>query len=368
MAWARLRYSKGKINWAGKILSGGVGTADEINEALEILDNWRAIHAYPLHVFQMTLKKKALQFNHKPLISQRLKRVPAIVYKLGRTYEGHKKPTMNLSQMQDIGGCRAVVADLSLARKLYETYLKSDLKHKLVNKKNYIDNKSKKDKIDGPKPDGYMGFHLVYAYRTPRGMKRYNGLLTEIQIRTKLQHLWATAVETAGFFTRQAIKSNEARPEWLEFFRLVSSAFACIEKSPIVPNTPEEEKELFNQVKAKEKELNFIEKMNSWAQIIPHLDSQVKTKGKEQEQVKFFLLELDLLRKRTIITPFTEKEENIAIERYSELEKKYPVGKDYDIVLVGADSTTDLKKAYPSYFMDTAEFLKHLESIISKAQ
>ena len=36
---------------------------------------------------------------------------------------------------------------------------------------------------------------------------------------------------------------------------------------------------------------------------------------------------------------------------------KYPVGKDYDIVLVGAESTTDLKKAYPSYFLDTTEFL-----------
>lgn len=366
MTWARLRYNKKKINWAGKVLSEDKSTFEEITEASKILDNWRAVHAYPLHVFQITLKKKALQFNHKPLISQRLKRVPAIIYKLKRTYEGHKKPTMKLSQMQDIGGCRAVVADLSLARRIYETYLKSDLKHKLVNKKNYIDYKSEKEKIDGPKPDGYRGFHLVYSYRTPRGMKRYNGLLTEIQIRTKLQHLWATAVETAGFFTRQAIKSNEAKKEWIDFFRLMSSAFAKIENSPVIPNTSENEKELYSQIKAKETELKFIDKMNSWAQLISQLDNQIRIKSKDP--VKFFLLELDLLRKRTIITPFTGKEESRAIEKYAELEKKYPIGKDYDIVLVGADSTTDLKKAYPSYFMDTAEFLKHLESIISKAQ
>jgi len=80
----------------------------------------------------------------------------------------------------------------------------------------------------------------------------------------------------------------------------------------------------------------------------------------------FFLLELDILRKTTRISTFTEKEEKNAIEKYAELEKSYPVGKDYDVVLVGADNTTDLKKAYPSYFLDTAEFLSYLKTIISK--
>jgi len=41
--------------------------------------------------------------------------------------------------------------------------------------------------------------------------------LIEIQIRSKLQHIWATAVETVGFFTGQAIKSNEGEKEWNDF-------------------------------------------------------------------------------------------------------------------------------------------------------
>src|SRR3989338_3759638 len=364
MAWAKLKYNKTQINWAGKILVKDSSSQQEKENATKILDNWRAVHAYPLHIFQMTLKKKALDADKKkPLIAQRLKRVPAILYKLQRVYEGHSRSTMTLFQMQDIGGCRAIVSDLASARKLYiEGYLRGDLKHKQVNKKNYID---KKEKIDGPKSDGYRVFHLVYAYRSKRGKKKkYNGLLTEIQIRTKLQHIWATAVETAGFFIRQAIKSNEAEKEWLDFFKLMGSAFARMEDCPIVPNTPEDEKELYSQIKLLEEKLNFMEKMTSWAQVIPHLDNQIKSKGKEQ--AKFFLLELDILRKKTIITTFSEKEENKAITRYSELEKIYPVGKDYDIVLVGAESTTDLKKAYPSYFLDTAEFLRHLKSIVTK--
>ena len=40
--------------------------------------------------------------------------------------------------------------------------------------------------------------------------------------------------------------------------------------------------------------------------------------------------------------------------------------KEYDVVLVGADSSTDLEKAYPNYFVDTQEFLQYLEKIIRK--
>ncbi len=366
MAWAKLKYKKDEINWAGRILVKNNSSMEEKQKALEILDNWRAVHAYPLHIFQGTLKRKATATDKKsPLISQRLKRVPAITYKLQRVYPNRSKATMKLFQMQDIGGCRAVVSDLTTARRLYvEGYLKGDLKHKLINKKNYIDQKNEREKIDGPKPDGYRGFHLVYSYKTPRGMKRYNGLLTEIQIRTKLQHLWATAVETAGFFTRQAIKSNEAEKEWLDFFRLMGSAFAKMEKCPVVPGTPEDEKELYFKIKEKEKEINFMDKIAKWAQVISHLDSQIKSAKKDN--VTLFLLELDLLRKKTIITTFNEDDEEKAIKMYNELEKKYPIGKDYDIVLVGVDNISDLKKAYPSYFLDIAEFLKHLNFIITK--
>ncbi|MEK6859048.1 MAG: RelA/SpoT domain-containing protein [Nanoarchaeota archaeon] len=365
MKWAKLQYSKQEINQAGKTLIKSNFSEEERAKALDILDNWRAVHAYPLHVFQITLKRKSAKYDKKPLVVQRLKRVPAIIYKLGRVYAGRSRASMKLFQMQDIGGCRAIVSDLNTARKLYtEGYLKGDLKHKLVNKKNYIDERNDKDKIDGPKTDGYRGFHLVYAYRTTGGKKKYNGRLTEIQIRTRLQHLWATAVETAGFFTRQAIKTNEGSPEWNEFFKLVSSAFARMEGCPMVPETPQDEKELYLRIKLSEKELNFIEKMTNWAQIIEHLNNQIKSKA--MQKAKFFLLELDLLRKKILITSFTEKEEVKAINKYSELEKIYPTGKDYDIVLVGADNPTDLKKAYPSYFLDTTQFLILLRGIITK--
>lgn len=353
MAWEKLRYNKQEINRAGKVLINPNCSDEEKNKAINILDNWRAVHGYPMHIFQMTLKKKALKVNKEALISQRLKRASSIIYKLQRKYGG-REPSMMLYQMQDIGGCRAVLSNVKLARELYEKhYLKGDLKHRLVNKKDYINE---------PKPDGYRSLHLIYEYKSDKNKKEFNGLLTEVQIRSRLQHLWATAVESAGFLTRQAIKSNEGGQVWIDFFKLISSAFAKMEGCPTVPNTPENKEELCNEIKNKERELNFIEKMESWSSAIDYINREIKPKTKKK--AKFFLLELDIPGKKTVIKTYKEKEEEKAIKDYSLLEKRHFEDKDYDIVLVGTDNINDLKKAYPSYFLDTAEFLRYLQRII----
>lgn len=351
--------SKSEINRAGRYLADSLNattTDDTFEHAIEILDDWRAVHSYPLHVFQMRLKDKSQKLDKNSLTVQRLKRVPAIVAKLRRSYQG-KAPTMNLTQIQDIGGCRTVLSNVSLAKKLYvDYYLKGDLKHKLRNQKDYIEK---------PKPDGYRSIHLVYEYVSNKGKTRFNGLLTEIQIRSRLQHLWATAVETVGFFTRQAIKSNEGQPEWQDFFRLVSSAFAKLEGCPCVPNTPEDEKELYLQIMQKEKELNVIEKMKGWTSAMSFFDDEINSKKKK---VKFFLLELDILGEKLMISSYLAKEESQAINAYSELEKRHVGRKDYDVVLVGAETTAELKKAYPNYFVDSDEFLSYLKKIIDKTK
>lgn len=353
MAWVKPRgYSKGEINHAGDILISDASSEEEKNKALEILDNWRAIHSYPMHVFKIRLKSKALNIDKNALTVQRLKRVPAIINKLKRRYNG-QAPTMNLSQMQDIGGCRAVLGNVSQVKELYQNYyLKGDLKHKRVNVKNYI---------ESPKNDGYRSIHVIYRYFSDKkGKKEYNGLLVEIQIRSKLQHFWATAIETVDFFTRQAIKSNEGNEEWAEFFRLVSTAFAKFENCPLVPNTPTDQQELYSKIRKKEAELNVIKKMTGWAEAIKVFE-EMKTKEKKAQ---FFLLELDIMGEKLNLTAYTKKQEEKAIADYSEAEKRNKGKKEFDVVLVGADTTADLRKAYPNYFVDSGEFLQYLNKII----
>ncbi len=347
------KYSKSKTDWAGDILRNGKGSVEEKNQALEILSNWRAAHSYPMHIFKKRLKSTSEKIDKHAISAQRLKRVPSIVKKLNRIYQGNKA-TMKLTQMQDIAGCRVVMSNVDFARKLYkEHYLKGDIKHKRVNEKDYI---------TYPKKDGYRSIHLVYKYFSDKENKTiYNGLLVEVQIRSKLQHIWATAVETVGFFIGQAIKSNEGEEEWNTFFRLVSSAFARLENCPLVPNTPLEEKELYQAIKNKEKELNVISKLKYWAKSV-----KVFGELKKEKNLHFFLLELDTIQNKLTTTAYVKRYEERAIIDYAAAEKRIYGKKEYDVVLVAADTTADLKKAYPNYFLDTHEFIKYLEKIINK--
>jgi len=345
--------SKSKINNSAVILYNDKNhLEEEINAALEIVSNWKAIHSYPMSIFKNRLKRISEKIDKKALSAQRLKRVSSILKKLKRKYHNNK-PTMKLTQMQDIAGCRVVMSNITLARELYTKYYHNgDLKHKKVNEKDYISN---------PKSDGYRSIHLIYKYISDKGKDKYNGLLVEVQIRSKLQHLWATAVETVDFFTRQAIKSNQGEENWKIFFKLISSAFAKFEKSPIIYGTPENEKELYLQIKQKEKELQVIKKMKHWTESIKLFDN-----FKNKKNMYFYLLELDTVLERLNISAFTKKQEKEALLAYSQAEKKIYNRNEYDVVLVSADNIHDLKKAYPNYFLDTKEFLGKLQIILNK--
>jgi ppGpp synthetase/RelA/SpoT-type nucleotidyltranferase len=345
-----MNLSKSRMDLAGDVLSGKSESLDE-TDALVVLDVWRAAHSYPMHIFKQRLKNVAAKLDRDALSAQRLKRVPSIIKKLGRSYGG-KSPTMKLTQMQDIAGCRIVMSNVKLARKLYDEYYNNgDLKHEKVSERDYVSN---------PKKDGYRSIHLVYRYNSDKaGKKKYNGLLVEIQIRSKLQHLWATAVETVDFFTRQAIKSNEGGREWVEFFRLISSAFALMEGCRVVPGTSEDMKELCCLIKKREERLQVRAKMKHWASSIRVFDE-----FKKKVNGEFFLLELDSIQDKLTISSYSKRNEDKAINDYAAVEKRIYGKAEYDVVLVGSDSATDLKKAYPNYFLDAREFLKYLDKIL----
>ncbi len=356
MQWAKPTHtSKGEIDRAGDILISDTATEEEKNKAFDMLNNWRAIHSYPMHVFKVGLKRNALLVDKSALTAQRLKRVPSIVNKLKRPYGG-RPPTMKLSQMQDIAGCRAVLATVPQVKKLCQDYIKGNLKHPRAGVKDYISR---------PKEDGYRSIHIVYKFFSDKGKKIYNNLLVELQFRSKLQHYWATAIETVDFFTRQAIKSNEGQPEWMDFFKLVSSAFAIMEDCPPVPNITTDENELYLQIKKKEAELKVIKIMTGWANAMKVFDEFT---GRKKTKAQFFLLELDIIGEKMTITAYTKKQEQRAIENYARAEKRNKDKKEYDVVLVGVDTVTDLRKAYPNYFVDSKEFLENLRKIIAKAK
>lgn len=347
-------YSKSKTDKAGDLLRSN--KKKNKSEELAVLSNWRARHSYPMNVFTKRLKRVSITIDKNAITAQRLKRVPSIIKKLNRRYND-QKATMKLTQIQDIAGCRVVLSNLELLKELYSKYYSSgsDIKHIKVNEKNYIDN---------PKDDGYRSIHLVYRYKSDKiNTQIYNGLLIEVQIRTKLQHIWATAVETVSFFTGQAIKSNEGEEKWKEFFRLVSSVFALTENTPTIPNTPTNEKELCLKIKDLENQLKVVSKMKKWTDSVRLFDDIA---AKQKKNIHLFLLELDTIQEKLTITAFSKQQEERALNSYATAEEKIFGRSEYDVVLVGTDNFRELKKAYPNYFIDTHAFIKEVEKIINK--
>lgn len=87
--------------------------------------------------------------------------------------------------------------------------------------------------IQKPKNDGYRCLHQVFKYYSENNAE-INGLQVEIQIRTNLQHAWATAVETLGLLEKTSFKTGEWTPEYSQFFKLASALFSYYEKQAMM--------------------------------------------------------------------------------------------------------------------------------------
>jgi putative GTP pyrophosphokinase len=338
-------FSKNQVTKAGEILRMENPTKNEKEWAEEVLTNWRGIHLYPINTFRATLGIKLKRIDKDALIAQRLKRSPSIVLKL-RRFEG-----MNLSRMQDIGGLRAVVRDIEKVKELESHYKKSRFLHKLVGEKDYIEN---------PKDSGYRGIHLIYKYENLFA-KQYNGLHVELQIRTKLQHIWATSVETMGTFLDYSLKSSEGPDEWLHFFALVSSAFAIMENTNKVPLFCElSDESTFIKVIQEAERLKVIDRFQAFRIAANKITNDVSNTG------SYHIITLNLDEKLVKIKSYGRRRLEEANKDYSVYEEEILEGKNLQVVLVATASIESLKKAYPNYFLDTADFIEQLKIIENK--
>jgi hypothetical protein len=334
MNWATPRYSVKEVDKAGRILVDNNPSPDSLESAFDILNNWRASHAFPLNTFHVTLRAKGRRVDETCVTAQRIKRLDSIHDKL------HRFSWLSLGEMQDIGGCRAILDSVKSVRTLVKIYEDSDLKHKLDDKRNYIDN---------PKRSGYRGIHLIYRYRSDR-KQTYNGLKIEMQFRSPLQHAWATAVETVGTFLRQSLKASRGEEEWLRFFALMGTAIAMREKTPLVPNTPTDRKELVSELNHYVKTLDVETRLTAYGDALNEAESDTK-------KAHYFLLEVNPSDKRIRVTGYTYKELEKAAQEYLDTERSIADHPGSEAVLVSVESLTTLRRAYPNYFLDTKVFL-----------
>lgn len=336
------RYSIGKSELfrAGEILRADDFLTEKWNNAFELLSHWRAMHAYPLNTFQANIRGILKKTGKKAIVAQRLKRLPSILMKLSRF------PSMRLGRMQDIGGIRIILSSVNDVYFVINMLKKAHWKHVLHNRKDYIQE---------PQKSGYRSFHLIYAYNNQQAPTEYQGLHIEIQVRTRLQHIWATAVETIGTFVEHSLKSSQGPEDWLEYLKLVSAVFAIEEKTPLPcdfqAETPQQlVSKLYNQT------INL--------KVFPSLDSfhrAMKFPEDKRFKNKFILLKLDMANNKGLATIFNQKDLEAATIQYSEFEKNKTDNED--AVLVSSSSLKELKKAYPNYFIDSGDFLRQLNKI-----
>ena len=340
------QYSPEEVDEAGRTLVRAEGAESGVSEserlhAVDVVSQWRASHNRPLNTFRVNLRKRA---GRRGVVAQRLKRLPSIISKL------EKLPWIRLSQMQDIGGCRAIVPTSDNAFDLAADLVDSRIRHKLVRYQNYINK---------PRDTGYRGLHLIYEYDSDRATE-WQGLQTEIQIRSEHQHQWATAVETVGTLIGDELKSNIGNSTWLRFFALMSSAISLREGTPLVPDTPSSHQGIVDEIRWLDRELQVSERLSAF-QI---LTAQIS--GHRARKNRLLVLELNLETRLVVGREFALSDVESAVSWYRMREEGGVGNPRLDVVLVSTNSLRALQRTYPNYYMDISEFRDMVNEVIAQ--
>jgi hypothetical protein len=344
--WAKRAYSKGEIDRVGALLVpwwGGGVKPENLGHLWSVAQNWRTSHGLPLNVFQAGLRSRAKRTDEDIIVAQRLKRMSSVLNKLSR------EPNMKLSQMQDLGGCRAIMPDVATVDAVYGMYrgdeplLESERSLKCY------------DYIRSPKDDGYRGIHVVGRYH-PRIAARapWDGHRIEIQLRSRLQHAFATTVETVTTFTREPLKFGAGPARWRRFFALMGSAMAIREGTSLVPGIPTSREELIKELRDATGALKVRYRLQGWTHAVRTLPRQ------NVEGFKWLLLVLDTKQNTIKVTGYSSRQH--ATEAIAEAEQLKR--RELDAVLVWVQSISDLRAAYPNYYADTREFIEALDHAI----
>lgn len=334
MKWKIPEYSKSQVIKAGKALRDLTPGDEGYPDALSIVDNWRAAHAFPLQVLYCNLNRK---FGDH-IVAQRLKRLKSIVGKLQR------EKTMSLWEMQDLGGCRIIVSDLDEVAQVVKKIKESSMRHYL--KREY-------DYISRPKSSGYRSYHLAYRYHSDRKEEYNKNMLIEIQVRTTLQHLWATAVEVMGNVMNESFKSGDGEKDVLRFLSLISALFARMEGTPPIPGCPEKHEDVISELKSLDAQHSYLRLFDSVnrATLISNNQSFPRDGYVVLQRSPSNKLRLHIFKPSQISDA-------------TEILQKYEQEDANDAVLVRVASLKQLSVAYPNYYMDVSMFISKLSEII----
>lgn len=344
-------HDMAEVRRAGEVIGGDLiwtpETEERIREAFSVANQWRDSHAYPMRSMHQTLRSHIRIQGVQGFTAARLKRMNAIRGKL-RRMGGRKRP-LGLETFQDLGGCRAIMGSMQDAETLVNA-LRNRCRHVLWDENDYIRD---------ARQTGYRSHHLKFEFRGKSEKAVYNGRRVEVQIRTDLQHSWATAVEAIGLFRGEELKSGKGSPEWLRLFALMSGEFAEAEGC-------DPAKGMADSV-ARRRELKELDGELGATQVLENLStavfwSQDAVQGRTKPS--YYLIRYDNDTRKVEVTPHYKNQR--AFKSYEAAENSDNISgqETANIVLVEADKMDDLTKAYPNYFGDVQLFKMQLNRLL----
>jgi hypothetical protein len=199
---------------------------------------------------------------------------------------------------------------------------------------------------------------LVYSYEGDKA--DYMNMKVEIQVRSELQHAWATAVEILSLRHDMNLKASEGDKTILRYMELVAALFALKEGTPpgdYVPGTGEEIV----------KDLALLDPTTRFMGMFAGISSAVKGTASNSTKSGYYLVELENDTKRNMrrstIDYFSDDQLHSATELYGFIELHRP---ENAVVLISAANSAELRKAYPNYFSDAKLFIRTCQEEISK--
>ena len=339
-----MKYSRDQINKAGKALLEGPEMGFAYTDAHLIVDDWRRLHMTPLEELVRDVTRLLAQAGvTADFSSHRLKRMTSIVAKL------RHNPGMGLGGLQDIGGARFVFHDIQTLLKAQEIVSRAEFPHFVADREVY-------DYVQSPKTSGYRSIHFAYKYISDN--PDYDGLRVELQIRTRLQHDWAMAVEVAELISKSSLKASLGDENWLAFFRLSSAVFARKEQMPVA--------ESFSAYSERDYCLEYgkLEKQNKFLDQLQALVSAVKITESHDLKEGYAVIFIQFDARRVQLRHFSVGALDVASQYYSDVEKNINDSTSA-VVLVSVSDMKELQEAYPSYFLNAGEFIQALQDFNS---
>lgn len=346
-----LNYSKSAIDKAADAIRHGC-TGDERTLAIKAIQNYREVHLYPLMLMKNHLVRTANRVNKKTIVARRLKRLPTIIDKLERpTLDGGATENrIKFTRMQDIGGCRAIVKNLKQLMDLRQKLENSKSVHKIIRVNDYLN----------PKPSGYGGVHLIYScFEDSPTDNPWRKLKIEIQLRTELQHHWATSLEIIDIVEGLNLKTTSGNHEkWRSFFSHAGKLVAYKEGAIVL--TDQEYVDLLCNLLENEASLNSLSIIARSAVSIRSATHETSLARFPKSSTGMFLLDYmftDNQKLKLFVRHYNSRFIDKALQDYAQSESDDKINLS---VLLSAEDARNLKKAYPNYFGSANEFINFI--------